>query len=89
VPANVVRFDVPAGRVTHSFRWLPGRVLFQTVRETAGPNVHRVVAENTFTSGVPVAGGEQLGLNLYVYSKPRVPLQREIEVVVEKFEYLP
>jgi hypothetical protein len=89
VPANVVRFDVPAGRVDHSFRWQPGRVLFQTVQETASPNGRSIVAENTFTSGVPVAGGEQLHLNLYVYSKPRIPMEHEVEVVIEKFEYLP
>ena len=31
VPANVVRFAAPAGRLTHSFRWEPGRASFRTV----------------------------------------------------------
>jgi len=89
VPANAVRFNVPSGRVTHAFRWQPGRVLFQTFRETGIPGEHSMIAENVFTSGVPVPGGELLHLNLYVYSKPRIPMEREAEVVVEKFEYLP
>ena len=32
VPANVFRFAIPAGLVTHSFRWEPGRVSFKAVR---------------------------------------------------------
>ena len=35
VPANVVRFSAPAGRLTYSFRWEPGRVSFQN-RSPAG-----------------------------------------------------
>ena len=35
VPANVVRFQAPAGPLTHSFRWEPGRALFRTTRPTA------------------------------------------------------
>ena len=30
VAANVARFTAPAGRLTHSFRWEPGRVSFKT-----------------------------------------------------------
>ena len=29
----VVRFSAPAGRLTHSFRWEPGRVSFKTIRQ--------------------------------------------------------
>ncbi|MBI1760791.1 MAG: glycoside hydrolase family 16 protein, partial [Acidobacteria bacterium] len=32
VPANVARFAAPAGVLTHSFRWEPGRVVFSSVR---------------------------------------------------------
>ena len=88
VPANVVRFNVPAGRMTHLIRWRPGRVSFQTVRGSV-INASSIIEENEFTSGVPVPGGELLRLNLYVYGKPRIPMERGAEVVVEKFEYLP
>ena len=36
VAANVARFTAPAGRLTHSFRWEPGRVSFKTVLGALG-----------------------------------------------------
>jgi hypothetical protein len=85
VPANVVRFSAPAGRLTYSFRWEPGRVTFKTIRQPGGGQV----AEHTFTSGVPLPGGEAVHLNLYVFANKKSPLQHEVEVVIEKFDYLP
>lgn len=85
VPANVVRFSAPPGHLTYSFRWEPGRVSFQTIRQPGG----QAVAEHTFTSGVPLPGGEAVHLNLYVFANDKNPLRREAEVVIERFEYLP
>jgi hypothetical protein len=48
-----------------------------------------VVSEHIFTSGVPSAGQETFQLLFYVVDSDKSPLQRETEVVVEKFEYLP
>lgn len=88
VPANVVRFNVPPGALTHSFRWEPGRVAFRTVRGSlAGGS--SVVAEHSFTSGVPAPGGESIHLDLYIFGNAKNPLQNDVEVVIEKFEYLP
>lgn len=88
VPANVMRFEVPAGPLTHSFRWEPGRVAFRTVRgSSAGGS--SVVAEHNFTSGVPAPGGESVHLDLFIFGNAKVPLQKDAEVVIEKFEYLP
>lgn len=89
VPANVMRFVTPVGTVTHSFRWEPDRVVFRTVRGRDSLATVGLVAENEFTSGIPPAGGETVHMDLYVYGKSRIPLKRESEVVVEKFEYLP
>lgn len=88
VPANVIRFDVPAGVLTHSFRWEPGRVAFKTVRGPVadGPTP---LAQHVFTSGVPSPGGESIHLDLYIFGNAKVPLQKDVEVVIEKFEYLP
>ena len=88
VPANVVRFNVPAGALTHSLRWEAGQAAFKTVRGTAasGPGV---VAEHTFTTGVPAPGGEAIHLGLYIFGNAKDPLQKDVEVVIEKFEYLP
>jgi hypothetical protein len=88
VPANVARFTVPSGAVTHSFHWEPGRISFRTVRGSqAGSGVR--VAEHVFTSGIPSHGIESIRMNLYIYGKATIPLENGAEVVIEKFEYLP
>ena len=89
VPANVVRFLFPAGRLTHSFDWEPGRVFFRTVRGSASGARPDVVAAHAFTSGVPSPGRETVRMNLYVFDNRRVRLQHGAEVIIEKFEYLP
>jgi hypothetical protein len=83
VPANVYRFDSPPGRVIFSFRWEPGRMSFRTEQSA------RVFAEHVFTSGVPSPGGEAIHLNLYAFGKSRIRQQNAVEVVIEKFTYLP
>jgi len=87
VPANVFRFMSPPGTLTHSFRWEPGRVSFKTA--LGNSEKARPVAEHIFTSGIPSPGGERLHINLYIFGKSRTPQQRGVEVVFEKFAYLP
>jgi hypothetical protein len=82
-PANVVRFEAPAGRLTYSFDWEPGKVFFKTVSGS------RTVAGHEFTSGVPSPGGESVKMVLYVFTYSRVLPRSGSEVVIEKFEYLP
>ena len=82
-PANVVRFEAPAGPLTCSFRWEPGKVSFKTMRGS------RLVAAHDFTSGVPSPGGESVKMNLYVFPNSRIPARAPSEVIIEKFEYLP
>lgn len=89
VPVNMFRFNSPAGALTYAFQWEPGQVAFSTkpgrgLAENDLPN-----ARHVFTSGVPTPGNETLHLSFYVYGKTRLPLQKEAEVVIEKFEYLP
>jgi hypothetical protein len=88
VTGNVARFAAPAGLLTHSLRWEPGRVAFRTVRG-ASPSGASLVFAHAFTSGVPSIGDERLRLNLYVFRRSAQPLERGTEVVVEKFEYFP
>lgn len=83
VPANVVRFLSPGGRLTYSFDWSPGRAAFRTARGAA------TIASHVFTSGVPSPGSETIQLNLYNFDDRRHRLQHGAEVIVEKFEYLP
>jgi hypothetical protein len=89
VPANTVRFNTPAGRLTHWIDWEPGRVFFRTARGSSSNPAAEVVAEHRFTSGVPSPGDERIRMNVYVYGNKRNPLQHETEVIIEKFEFLP
>ena len=89
VPANVIRFMVPAGILTHSLSWEPGRMSFKTVRGSASGTRSSVIAEHAFTSGIPLPGSESIHMNLYVYDNKNNPLKHESEVIIEKFEYLP
>jgi hypothetical protein len=83
VPANVYRFDSPAAPLTYSFHWEPERISFQTFAKS------RSIAEHSFTSGVASPGGERVHMNLYVFGKSRTPQRNGVEVVIEKFTYLP
>lgn len=89
VPANVSRFQAPAGTLTHTLRWEVGRASFRTVRGAAGSGAPRPVAEHVFTSGVPLPGNETVRINLYVFGNPPLTLPLPTEVVVQSFEYLP
>jgi len=88
VPGNVFPFRVPSGTLTHSMHWESGRATFKTVR---GPSLAGApaVSEHIFASGVPSPGQETFQLLFYVVASEKNPLQKENEVVVEKFEYLP
>jgi hypothetical protein len=92
LPTNVARFIAPSGALTHSFRWEPEKVAFKTVLGKNG-STHsgnsRDVAEQIFSTGVPPPGGELVHLTLFVYGNTKSPLQKNTEVVIEKFEYLP
>jgi len=88
IPANIVRFRIPAGVFTHSFHWEPGQVTFSSAAGSGSAGVP-VLKQHVFSSGVPAAGNESVRMSLYVFDKGQIPLKNGNEVVVEKFEYLP
>jgi hypothetical protein len=88
VAANVARFAAPQGTLTHSFRWEPGRASFRTTRGTNARGTD-VVAQHVFTSGIPTPGGERVRMNLYRFRYAPRPPQGDVEVVIERFQYLP
>ena len=49
----------------------------------------QLISEHEFTSGIPGPGKAIPRLIFYVVASDKNPLQKETEVVVEKFEYLP
>ena len=89
VPANVFRFAIPQGLVTHSFRWEPGRAAFKAVRRSGTARGDSVVAERLFTARVPTAGAESLHLTLLYDRSAARPPSKAVEVVVEKFTFIP
>ena len=89
VPANAFHFAVPPGMLTFSFQWEPGRVSFKSERGSGSDTGSKVISEHVFTSSVPISGKEKVRMNFYVFNSERSPLQRDAEVIIEKFEYLP
>jgi hypothetical protein len=89
VPENVARFTVPAGEVTHIFRWEPGIASFRSIRGSANTPEAKSISEHVFNSGVPTPAAEKVHIDLYEFHHSRSTLQRPAEVVIEKFEYLP
>jgi hypothetical protein len=88
LPANVSRFSAPRGTLTHSFRWEPGRVAFSTVHAArAGDGA--AVAKHEFTAGVPTPGDERVRMNLYYFRFAPAAPRNDVEVVIERFRYLP
>ena len=86
VAANVFRFVAPPRRLTHALRWEPGRASFTTITAAGRASI---VAQHEFTSGVPVPGAETVRLNLCYFRSSPAPPAASVEVVIERFEYLP
>jgi len=89
VPENVSRFVVPAGALTHTFRWEPGVASFKTFRGPVVDAGSKSISEHVFTSGVPTPASESVHIELYEFHHPADSSQRPAEIVIEKFEYLP
>ncbi len=89
VPENVFRFESPAGTVTHSFDWEPGRIAFRSEAGSVQGPIRAPLAAHVFPAGVPVPAKETVRVNLYDFRHSQHPSQPPIEVVIEKFEYLP
>jgi len=88
LPGDISEFTEPPGTLTQTLLWEPGRASFKTNHGTiraAAP----VIYQHVFTSGVPTPGQELFTLMFYVVASDKYPLQKDNEVVIEKFEYLP
>jgi hypothetical protein len=89
VAENVARFSAPPGLLTHVLRWQPGVASFNTVHGAGARADSRTVSQHVFTSGVPNPTGEVVHIDLYDFYHSKSVLEAPVEVVVEKFEYLP
>jgi hypothetical protein len=88
-PGNVYPFSAPPGALTYTMQWEAGHVRFKTVRGDQPGSGGPVISEHEFTQGVPSPGQERLHLFFYVVASDKSRLQRNNEVVLEKFGYLP
>jgi hypothetical protein len=89
IPTNIVRFNAPPGVLTHAFQWEPGHVTFTTYIGAQVTGRAHPLNQHVFTAHVPTAGGEVARMNLSVIGWGKVPLQRESEIVIERFKYYP
>ena len=89
VPGNLARFTEPNGTLTFSILWEPGRAVFKAFRGRSTQSNARPFYERTFTTGVPSPGQEQLELMFYIVASKNSPRQKNTEVVIDRFDYLP
>jgi hypothetical protein len=88
IPGNTARFIVPAGVTTYVFRWKPGSVTFNIFAgNSAKPRAG--VMSHTFKSGVPVPSTETVKLDFHDIHHSQNGVPHPVEMVVQKFEYLP
>lgn len=87
--ANVARFVVPPGAVTHSLRWEPGRVVFAASRGSRPTPAGANSVQHEFSVGVPSPGKERVRIALYYFRHSPLPPHRDAEVVVERFQHFP
>ena len=89
VPENTVHYNVPAGPMTYELRWEPGTATFRTfIGSSVASPVHKIM-DHVFKSGIPLPAAETVHLRFYDFRHSRSGLHHPVEIVVEKFEYLP
>jgi len=88
IPENTVHFEIPPGPMTHLLRWEPGSASFSSFSGNVKTS-SSLVMEHVFKSGVPVPSREILHLDFYDFHHSQSGLQHPVEIVVQKFEYLP
>jgi hypothetical protein len=93
VAGNQVTFTEPPllNQTTHSLQWAAGSAAFRSLRGhyASAPNPGAVIAQQTFTKGIPVAGGENARMNLWLFEGRQPSNRQSVEIIVNKFEFAP
>lgn len=89
VPENVFRFMAPPGVLTFGFLWGPGSASFTTVRGSGLTPQSGTVSAHTFTTGIPTVATELVHIDLYDFHHSSNSSPQPVEVVIEKFQFLP
>jgi hypothetical protein len=88
-PENVFRFSLPGGVMTHTIRWEPGIATFQTTHGSTTMPGAKIVSTHQFTSEIPSPAAETVDIDLFDFHHSQNNDQHPVEVVLEKFEYIP
>jgi hypothetical protein len=89
ISENVARFMAPAGVLTHTVHWEPGRASFTSVRgSTSDPRAPKI-SEHVFKSGIPTPSKETVHIDLYNYRRSKNSQLKPEEVVIERFGFFP
>jgi len=93
VAGNQYRFEEPPNlyQTTHSFDWTSTSVFSESLighlRTPTDPS--QIIAQHTFTQGIPQAGGENARMNLWLFQGQAPTDRQEVEVIVSWFEFVP
>jgi len=88
VAGNLFRFTEPASvpQSTHTFRWQSAGVDFESWQgQSALPGP--VMAQHSFTAGIPPTGNENIRMNLWLYQGRAPSNGSAAEVLVKGFEF--
>jgi hypothetical protein len=86
---NLSRFTAPSGVLTHTLRWEPGIVSFETVRGSSSGSEGKPISQHVFTSGIPAPAHETIHIDLYDFHHSDGSSQQPAEAVIENFEFFP
>jgi hypothetical protein len=92
-PQNIFRFLIPPGigTSTHSFKWAPRLVSFQSLRGhyTAPPDASFVIRQWPYdlVAGIPLRGDETPRINLWLAGHAPPINNQEVEVIIKRFEF--
>jgi hypothetical protein len=92
IAQNIHRFDWPSGitQSMHSFDWRATQVNAQSQRGFAVPPASNDVLQKwNFTSGIPQPGDENARINLWLNGGHAPSNAKEVEIIVNKFEFVP
>jgi hypothetical protein len=87
-PGNTTQLQVPEGPMTYVLRWQPGMATFRAYPGASAAPRGKVV-EHVFKSGIPIPATETVRLDFYDFHHSQSGMQHPVEIVVQKFEYLP
>lgn len=89
--SSVLQFQMPSIlQSTHSFVWQPHAVDFQSNRNlTSTPAEADVIKRWSGFSNIPIPGGENPRINLWLYGGSKPLNNRVAEVIINRVEFIP